>query len=112
MSSMVLVMVTGFFRLLCPMPYQLTPYNLVILIIDFQTKPMDPTKHSHLGLIIMDVPFFFLMAQQSYTYTNYFEIMEYIAHGSKNQINSSFFHLLWSDFFETNATFRPPDQDL
>ena len=31
---------------------------------------------------------------------------EYIVHGSKNQIDSSFFQLLWSDFFETNATFR------
>ena len=33
------------------------------------------------------------------------DLMEYIVHGSKNQIDSNF-TLLWSEFVERNATFR------
>ena len=38
--------------------------------------------------------------------------MEYIVHGSKNQIGSNFVNLLWSEFVETNATFRSASTDL
>ena len=38
--------------------------------------------------------------------------MEYIVHGSKNQIDSSFFHLLWSDFFERMRRFDLLTTDL
>ena len=41
-----------------------------------------------------------------------FDIVEYIVHGSKNQIDSNFYNLLWSEFFETNATFRSASTDL
>ena len=40
-------------------------------------------------------------------YHNNINFMEYIVHGSKNQIDN--FHLLWSDLSETNTTFRSAD---
>ena len=37
--------------------------------------------------------------------------MEYIVIGSRNQ-NDGILNLLWSEFFETNATFRSASTDL
>ena len=41
--------------------------------------------------------------------------MEYIVHGSKNQIDNNFFNLLWSEFVKTNERrfdLLLQDQDL